>query len=176
MKTSTFYKLISTLLILAAVGYGIGWIFGAIGEKTEVVRAQKSKEIQNESLEYGNQLRTNMEELVRLESAIQNVFIKESELVTFIQTLETMGNRHELEVSIEKVDQSDPQPLSDGRGKTVPITFTIQAVGSYADTSAFVSEMLGSEKTLTLKQVSVFADEDGYRTRMIVSGTLLSYE
>jgi hypothetical protein len=164
-------------MLLAGVGYGLFYVVDAIEEKSEVVRVHKAQELRDKNLEFGNQLRSNLKTLSEQEAIIQSTFISETNMVGFIQTLESSARLYGLEITIANVDQGDVQALSSGTGKTIPVTFTLQTKGSYAQTQLFIDELLRLEKRLVLSQLSIYKGEEGeYTARMIVEGIILSYE
>ncbi len=177
MKSKTVSKLILALLIAACAAYGLVYLLGMIEAKSAIVQVQRAKEEQNKNFEFGNHLRENLRILSEQEARIRSTFIGETNVIGFIQTLESTANQNGLKISIDKVEQGEAQLLAGSIGKTVPVTFAVQAEGSYGQIRSFIDQMLNLEKRLGLSQVSVYRTGDaGYTARMTVTGIILSYE
>lgn len=177
MKSSTAYKFILALLLLALGVYGLIYMHSIIKLETADVQVYRSKEEQNKNFEFGNSLRENMKTLVSQEARIKSAFIPSTGMVDFIRTLENSAQQYGLKITINSVDRGEPQVLGDGPVKTSPVTFNIQVEGSYSETMMFMNQLVRLEQKLSISNISIFKGAQGsYTTRAAVAGIIHSYE
>lgn len=176
MKTNTIFIFIFSLLILA-VSVAFAWyVQDSLLKKIEVVRDHHIKEEQNKNLEFGNQLKMNMETLIEQEQTIKEAFLNSNEVVGFITDLESHAQVLGLVVSIEKVEYGTEEMI-EGVYAIKPITFAIQLTGTYPQMEAFVSNLTQLEKILLIKELKLYKGgeiESTYTTRIIIQGTTIS--
>jgi Tfp pilus assembly protein PilO len=177
MKSSTAYKFIFALMLLALGVYGLFYVYGEIELKRSNVQVYRLKEMQNKNFEFGNSLRENMRTLTEQEARIKSAFIPSAGMVDFIRTLEDAAQQNGLKIIINSVEQGEPQVLGDGPDKTSPVTFNIQVEGTYAQTMLFMNQLARFERKLSLSSVSIYKVAQGlYATKAAMAGIILSYE
>jgi hypothetical protein len=177
MKSNTVLKLIAVLVLLAGAVAGFAVLRGAIADKMLVVATQRAREDRTLGLDFGNTLRSNLQDLTRKEGVIKGVFIDGAHLVEFIEAIEGFGAQHNLDIVMDSVAQGESRVLAASPGKLVPVTFTIHAEGTYSDISSFVKGLGSFEQRLDIEQIGLFSSGDGtYTLRLSVKGIMLSYE
>jgi len=176
MKSNTAYKLLLSLLVFAAATYGFFYMTKAITSKSDSVRVERMKESQNKNFEFGNQLRENLSTLSGQETFIESAFIGADGMIDFIQRLESVAATHDLDITIDKVEEGVFESLPGSGRQIVPVTFTVQTSGSYYQTRLFIDEVLNLEQRLGLTQVHLYESDDEYTARILLTGIMLSNE
>ena len=151
-----------------------------IADKTGVLHTYRAREAQSENLEFGNQIRQKIETVTRQEQSIERAFISSTQVLSFIQGVESLAQNHALEITIEKVEQGTSESLEQQKKSITPVTFMIQVIGPYENISFFLKETLFSEKKLGIGQLHLFRSDsesgNEYTARIQLQGLILSHE
>lgn len=174
MKTNTFLSLICSVVLCAGSVWGFYAMRSVLAEKLIVVQEYRQKEARNESYEFGSQLRTNLANLSEQESALRGSFVRKDNTVGFIESIESSARQIGLELSIESVGEGEAQPFSWQTEKTLPLTLTVQAEGTYAQVSAFVEGLANQREALAVSSISLYRADGAYTARIVIEGIMIS--
>jgi Tfp pilus assembly protein PilO len=179
MKTNTYIIFIVSILLLGAAVTSVWYLEKEILSKIETIKEYYLKEKKNKNIEFGNQLRINGELLDGQEEAIKKVFFTSNEIVGFITELESSGKNIGLDATIEKVEYGTSESF-ENKYSIQPVSFSVQLVGSYSQIKSFIDFVTRSEKTLVIKEFSIYQNGEtsaqNYTAKIIINGTILSYE
>jgi len=179
MKTNTKYKTIFVLIITLFLGAALSIGLLYIRQKIVIVKEMSIRSEKSKGLDFGAQLRGQVNLLDIQEDQIKGSFILSSEVLNFIQTLELLALDTGLKITIEKVEEGDIEIFTEGVSLESTV-FSIQVQGNYSDTVTFVDILSRSEKKLLIDQVNMYRSENeesvSYSTRMKLTALVLSYE
>ncbi len=103
MKSSLIHlAVMTTLLVAVLLGYGY-WYSVVSAKSAEVVQLQSQIDSKNATASYIASVRSALAEISNDEAVVQSYFVSESDVVTFINDLQSRGSTKESVVSVSSV-------------------------------------------------------------------------
>lgn len=178
MKTNTIYIFILAITLLLMSVSVFWYVRNGIISKTAVVKEYYQKEKQNNSFDFGNTLKKEIEQLAVQEAVIKKTFLEKDKVVDFITRIESTGENLNLKTIVQDIKYGDIETVATGHSLS-PILFNVQLEGSFSQIEIFLKEIVQSESVLSINELKIYKTEAGvseYTARITIKGTILSYE
>lgn len=175
MKTKTRYLFFTALCTLVFSGALVFYVTTGITNKTETIKTHYQQDFKNKNIELGAKLKREAETLTGHQSVIENVFLKQEDIIPFITQIETLANQQNLTISIDKVDRGTEENVGDTY-KTQSVTFNLSVDGSFEQIKYFIDRVTNSETLVEVKEFKIYKvgiDSNSYNARIIITSTIL---
>lgn len=180
MKTNSIYIFLISIKLLIVVCAGFWYMQFEMKKKIALVQQYHVQQQQNSNLELGRSLQLKSITLQGQENKIKKIFLTQNTLVSFVQKIERIAQDNALEITTEKIERDAMIPA--GAGQSIErIGFSININGEYKEIKDFVEQVQDLETLTTVQDIRLYksASENSdtiYNARIILSGTILSYE
>lgn len=179
MKTNSIYILFTTFCLCSASVAGVWYMHTQMNAKIDVIKDYSIRAQQNNNLEFGRELDTQIEKIKEYKDSIMQTFIHEDNLVSFVQQIEQIAEQNNVEVLIEKVDRSKAITISE-KYNTQDARFYFNINGQYEQINNFLNELEKFENNILIEEFKLYQNRADdfviYNARVVMMTKIIQYD